>query len=275
MKPTSQLPLNNGGLNFPKTTIGASHSYRAQSQFPVDQVSGHIAFTGFLTNKLLTALPGEDFARLLPHCEPIQLFSGQELRKPDEPIEFVYFPETAVLSHVFFLEDGSSTGAALVGNDGLIGLCAILDAQPPSYWTHVVIGGTALRVRVSIIKQEFARGDTTQKLLLSYTNKRLTQLSLRAVCNSRHWLEQRLCTWLLMVRDRTSEEYLPLTHEQIASELGARRAGVTSACSTLKDSGIIKYRRGRIIIVDRERLEEVACECYRALKQSETKLGVG
>jgi len=271
MKPISQLPSNNGGPNFNKTTFSASDSYRAQMQFPVDQVSGQIGFTGFLTNKLLTALPGHDFARLLPYTEPMQLFSGQELRKLDEPIEFVYFPETAVLSHVFFLEDGSSTGAALVGNDGLVGLCAILAGQPPSYWTHVIIGGSALRVRASVIKQEFARGDTMQKLLLNYTNKRLTQLSLRAVCNGRHWLGQRLCTWLLMVRDRTTEEYLPLTHEQIASELGARRAGVTSACSTLKDSGIIRYRRGRIRILDRRKLEEVACECYRTLRQAENE----
>ena len=269
MKPISQISAKNGGLGF-KPILKSNH-YRAQLQFPVDQISGHIAFTGLLTNKVLTALPGDDFARLLPFFEPIQLFSGQELRKLDEPIEFIYFPETAVLSNVFFLEDGSSTGAALVGNDGLVGLCAVLDAQPPSYWTHVVIGGTALRVRASIIQQEFARGEAMQKLLLNYTNRRLTQLSLRAVCNGRHWLEQRLCTWLLMVRDRTSEEYLSLTHEQIASELGARRAGVTSACSTLKDSGIIRYRRGRIRIIDRPKLEEVACECYRTLKQFENE----
>jgi CRP-like cAMP-binding protein len=123
-----------------------------------------------------------------------------------------------------------------------------------------------VRIRLECIKQEFARAGGFQKAIFSYTNSRLSQLSQRAVCNGRHTLQQRLCTWLLMVRDRTTEEQLPLTHELIAMQLGARRAGVTNACNTLKDCGILGYRRGSIRILNRALLEAAACECYGALR---------
>lgn len=229
-------------------------------------IPGPIPFSGLLTNRLLMALPGEDFARLLPHLEPISVVSAQEIYASGEQPKYVHFPETSVLSLVYFLEDGSSTGSALVGNDGLVGLSAILDVRPTSYWTHVVLGGTALRVKLEVIRHEFARGGVMQQVLLSYTSVRLAHISQRAVCNGRHNLGERLCTWLLMIRDRTSDNELPLTHEQIAADLGARRAGITSACNALKYNRIINYRRGRIKIIDRARLEEAACECYVAMK---------
>jgi CRP-like cAMP-binding protein len=227
-----------------------------------------IPFNGLLTNKLLAALPGPDFARLLPRLEPVSLISGQDVYKFGEAIDFAYFPETVVISQIYFLEDGSTTGAAIVGREGMTGLSAIFDSRPPTYWTRITIAGSALRVEQEVIKREFARGEAMQKLLLGYTSTRLAQLSQRAVCNGRHNLEGRLCTWLLMIHDRASEQQLPLTHEEIAHHLGARRAGVTSSCNVLRDNGIIHYRRGLIRILDREKLESVACECYRMLRQT-------
>jgi CRP-like cAMP-binding protein len=230
-----------------------------------------IPFNGLLTNKLLASLPGAEFARLLPHLEPVSLTSGQALYKFGAEVDFVYFPETAIISHLYFLEDGSTTGAAIVGKEGIIGLSALLGSRPPSYWTHVTVGGSAIRVLMDTIKQEFARGAALQNLLLSYTSTRLVQLSQRAVCNVRHTVEERLATWLLMIDDRTSDEQLPLTHEEIAHHLGARRAGITTACNALRDSEIIDYHRGLIRILDRQRLEESACECYGTLRQTSEK----
>jgi CRP-like cAMP-binding protein len=102
-----------------------------------------------------------------------------------------------------------------------------------------------------------------QEVLLAYAGERLAQLSQRAACNARHRLGERLCTWLLMIQDRSSEEQLPLTHEEIARQLGTRRAGITSTCNSLRESGIIDYRRGMIRILDRKRLEIAACQCRR------------
>ncbi|MGH9906855.1 MAG: Crp/Fnr family transcriptional regulator [Pyrinomonadaceae bacterium] len=226
-----------------------------------------IPFDGLVTNKLLTALPGADFARLLPHLEPVWLLPGQEIYKTGEQIDFVYFPENAVFSHVYFFSDGGTTGAALIGNDGMVGLSAVLNSGRSSHWTRVTISGNAVRARPEIIKQEFARGQAMHQLLLDYTHRRLIQLSQKAVCNGYHRLEERLCSWLLMVHDRSREGQLSLTHEQIACYLGARRAGITSACNKLRSRGTIEYRRGLIRIRDRAELEKVACECYQALSE--------
>jgi CRP-like cAMP-binding protein len=231
-----------------------------------------VAFTGLLTNKILTELPGGDFARLLPYFEPVSLSAGHQIYEISQDIEFVYFPETSVVSHMYFLEDGSTTGATIVGNEGMVGLSALLNSLPP-YWTMVIVGGSAVRVRSEIIKAEFAAGSSLQQLLLSYLGARLTQLSQKAVCNAHHKLEERLCSWLLMVQDRTSQKQLPLTHEEIAQHLSARRAGITSACTALREAGILNYRRGKISIVDRSKLEELACQCYSALKEFKSQQG--
>lgn len=214
---------------------------------------------------MLTALPGPVFAEILPHLVPVNLSSGHEVYPSGARIDVVYFPETAVLAQLSYLEDGSATEVAIIGNEGLVGLSAILDSQVSAYWTHVTIGGTALKASLDVISEEFKRGAAFQKQVLLYTNAYLNQVSQRAVCNSRHRLEERLCTWLLMMHDRAQGAQLPLTHEQIAEHLGARRAGITSFCTLLREHGAIAYQRGVVSIVNRKFLEDMACECYRAV----------
>jgi len=116
------------------------------------------AFNGRLTNKILTSLSGPDFAHLLPYLEPVSLSSRQRLFEFGQTIDYVYFPETAVFSHLYFLADGSSAGATVIGYEGVVGLSAILDSRPESYWTHVTLAGTAVRARADIIRMEFSRG---------------------------------------------------------------------------------------------------------------------
>jgi CRP-like cAMP-binding protein len=229
-----------------------------------------IPFNGLLNNKILASLPGSEFAELLPYLEPVSLQADYELYGFQQKIDFVYFPETAVISHVYFMEDGSTSGALIVGNEGMIGLAAIFGVGSPAYWTQVIVGGSALRVRAEVIKEEFDRARSLQQLVLSYINARLAQLAQKAVCNGRHRVQERLSTWLLMIQDRVSDQLLPLTQEQIAQNLGARRPGITSSCHALKRNGIISYHRGLIRILDRSRLEASACECYRALARPGT-----
>lgn len=268
-------------LNEVSSSAFLTDSGKKKLVFP-NVVNGQVAtdaitpvpFKGALFNKLLTDLEGDAFARLLLHMEYVALPAGHEVQACGDRLDFVLFPETAVLSHVFFLEDGSSTGAAIVGNDGVVGLSAILGVNHMPRWVHVVIGGSAIRIRLSVVKEEFARAGAFQRIMFTYTTARMAQLSQRAVCNGRHTLNQRLYTWLLMVQDRTTEECLPLTHEQIAMQLGARRAGVTNACNTLKDGQIIGYRRGLIRILNRPMLEAAACECYSVLRLSRSSATV-
>ena len=227
-----------------------------------------IPFDGLLTNRLLTALPGEDLARLLSCLEPVSLEAGRSLYEQGKEVNFVYFPETAIVSNIHSLEDGTTTEAAVIGHEGMVGVPAILDKRAPSYWTQVTISGSAVKCSREIIKQEFARSPAMQEALLKYMNALLLQLSQRAVCNGSHHLDERLSTWLLMIYDRANGYPLALTHEQIAEHLGTRRAGITGACNNLRANGAIRYSRGRMTIVDRSILEAAACECYDTLRLS-------
>jgi CRP-like cAMP-binding protein len=218
-----------------------------------------------LTNQILASLPAPEFSRLLPFFEPVALRSGEEVHRTNDSGDFVYFPETVVVSHLYSLHNGGATGAAVIGNDGMIGLSNLFESGPPAYRTVVMIGGEALRVRTEKISAEFARGASLQRLVLSYVRNRLEQVSQRAVCNGRHKLAERLCTWLLMVDDRAENRSLMLTQADIANHLGARRTVITGCCNVLRTRGAISYKRGHIIILDRKRLEAEACECYEAL----------
>lgn len=225
-----------------------------------------IPFNGLLTNKLLTALPGEDLARLLSCLEPVSLEAGRNLYEMGKDVNFVYFPETAIVSNFHSLEDGTTIEAAVIGHEGMVGIPAILDSRAPSYWTQVTIGGSAVKCSRDIIKQEFAQSPAIQEVLLKYMNALLSQLSQRAVCNGSHHLDKRLSTWLLMIHDRANGDPLSLTHEQIADHLGTRRAGITAACNSLRASGGIRYSRGQMTILDRSVLEAAACECYETVR---------
>jgi CRP-like cAMP-binding protein len=226
---------------------------------------GSASLNALLANELLAALPGEEFERLLPHLEPVTLTAGEDLYQFEGGVHFAYFPETAIISQLHVLGDGSTAEAAMVGREGLAGLSAVFNAPQPVYWTRVLVAGSALRIRVDILKQEFGRGRVLQRVLLAYASARMAQLSQRAVCSGRHKVEERLCCWLLLLHDRAGEERLQLTHDLIASHLGVRRAGITGSANMLRDRDIISYSRGLVRILDRRRLEAVACECYQMM----------
>jgi CRP-like cAMP-binding protein len=221
-----------------------------------------------LTNRLLSALPAEDFSRIFPYLEPVSLAAGDVLYKLDAEMRYAYFPETAVVSHLYILSEGGMTEADMVGREGMTALSAVFGAPTPSYRTEVSLAGSALRLRVDALRQEFLRGGAMQQLLLRYASGRIALLSRRAVCNGNHRVEERLCTWLLMMHDRAGHQPLALTHERISRHLGTRRAGVTSAATMLRDRGVIGYTRGHIRILDREMLQAAACECYPAVRES-------
>jgi CRP-like cAMP-binding protein len=221
-----------------------------------------------LTNRLLSALPAEEFARLFSHLEPVSLAVGEVLYKFDAEMRYAYFPETTVVSHLYIMSEGGMTEADMVGREGMTGLSAVFDVPPPSYVSEVALPGSALRARVDVLRQEFARGGALQQILIKYAAARIAQLSRRAVCNGNHRVEERLCTWLLMMHDRAGDQPLALTHERISRHLGTRRAGVTGVATMLRDRGVIDYRRGQVRITDRAALEAAACECYASVRES-------
>src|SRR6185312_3453678 len=263
------VSVNNKNIDGALTSFPEIHEFAQQPP-----IARPIPFSGLLTNKLLAALPGAHFARLLPHLEAVSLSASYNIYSYGDSPTFAYFPETAVITHLYVLEDGSTTAAALIGNEGMIGLSAIFAATPQSYATQITIGGSALRIDIETLRQEFAHGDALHRVLLKYATARLAQLSQKAVCNGRHHLDERLCTWLLMVHDRAGQNSLALTHEQIAHQLGARRAGITDACNALRRAGVIQYRRGVIRIFNRTLLEKAACECYGTFRHTNQANGI-
>ena len=223
-------------------------------------------------NQILTALPISEYKRLLDHLNPVNLVSGEILLEPNEPIEKIYFPQRAMISLVSIMMDGSTTEIGLVGNEGMIGLPAILGGESTTSRTIVQISGTALEISADIVKKEFQRGEKLYELLLLYTQALLTQVSQSAACNRQHNIEERLARWLLSVQDCILQNELPLTQEFIANMLGTRRSGVTVAAGILQEAGIIRYSRGRITILDQEKLEDAACECYQLVQNEFIRL---
>jgi CRP-like cAMP-binding protein len=213
-------------------------------------------------NRLLAGLPEEDFLALAPHMELVTLSLGNTVVSPDEPIPYAYFPLTCLLSMVMVMSDGSSVESGAVGLQGMSGLPALLGAGTTPMQTVVQIPGEAIRIKSQTLKEEFDRGGALQNLIYRYIHALIITGSQSAACNRLHMIEARLARWLLMSSDGVNSEELAITHEFLAAMLGVRRAGVTEAAGKLQESGLIKYRRRVIEIIDRGRLERAACECY-------------
>jgi CRP-like cAMP-binding protein len=228
--------------------------------------------TSELENLLLKALPESDYQRLVPHLRPVDLDLGTVLYEPGETIAKVYFPQRAVVSLVFLMEDGLTVEIGIVGREGAIGIPVFLGGNRTISQAIVQIKGSALVMDAEVLKAEFERGGTLQQLFLRYTQARLTQLGLNAVKNSRYTIDKRLADWLLSIQDRVQTDELLLTHEFMANMLGTRRPGVTEAIGVLSKAGMIRRSRGKITILNREELEAKAGECYQTVRNEFERL---
>lgn len=223
-------------------------------------------------NYLLSALPDEEYQHLLPNLEPVTFALGQVVYDAGGRLGYVYFPTTSVVSLLYTMEDGTTAEMGLTGNDGVVGVALFLGGETTPNRAVVQIGGAALRMKATVLQEEFARGGPFQRLLLRYTQALITQISQTAVCNRLHPVEKRLCRWLLLSHDRVRSDELLMTHEFISNMLGGRRESVTAAAGRLQDAGLIDYARGQIKILDRKGLEATACECYRIVRDEFDRL---
>jgi CRP-like cAMP-binding protein len=217
-------------------------------------------------NRLLAALTPDEFERLLPGFQEVFFPLGEVVYEFGGHLDYVFFPTTAIVSLLYTMENGSSAEMGLTGNDGVVGIALFMGGGTMPNRAVVQSAGRALRMKAKVLKDEFARGGQFQRLLLRYTQALITQISQTAVCNRLHTVEQQLCRWLLLSHDRVNADELIMTQELIADMLGVRREGVTVAAGRLQDEGAISYVRGRITILDREKLEATVCECYRVVK---------
>ena len=223
-------------------------------------------------NRLLAALPAAEYERLRPNLRPVLFSLGEVVYEFGGQLDYVFFPTTSIVSLLYTMENGSSAEMGLTGNDGVVGIALFMGGGTMPNRAVVQSAGGALRMKAKVLQDEFARGGKLQQLLLRYTQALITQISQTAVCNRLHSVEQQLCRWLLLSHDRLKTNELVMTQELIADMLGVRREGVTVAAGRLQDDGAISYVRGRIQILDRDKLEATVCECYHVVKDEVDRL---
>ena len=223
-------------------------------------------------NRLLAALPPEEYERLLPNLEPVAFDLGDIIYQSGGHIDYIYFLTECIVSLLYTMENGMSAEIGIVGNEGVIGIALFMGGDTMPNRAVVQSAGAAIRVKSCFLQNEFKRGGEFQHLLLRYTQAMITQISQTAVCNRLHPVEQQLCRWLLLSHDRLQMDELKMTHEMIANMLGTRREGVTIAAGKLQDAGLINYYRGHIKIINRAGLEAAVCECYQVVKDEFDRL---
>ncbi len=223
-------------------------------------------------NHLLAALPADEFERLAPHLEPAEMLLGDVLYEPGGQMQHAYFPTTAIVSLHYVTESGASAETAGVGNEGVVGISLFMGGNTTPSSAVVQTAGHAYRLAGRLLKQEFNRAGSMQRLLLRYTQALITQMIQTAACNRHHSVEQQLCRWLLLTLDRMQTNELIMTQELVASMLGVRREGITEAAGKLQQAGFIRYRRGHISVLERSGLETRACECYAVVKKELSRL---
>lgn len=217
-------------------------------------------------NRLLRALPPDEYTRLLPLLTPVRLDLKQTLAEPGQPIADIYFARQGVASMLATEQEGGAVEVGTVGNEGLVGTPVLLGADSMPVRVIVQIEGYAWRMRADAFRRITEERPVVRRLFLRYAQALTDQISQSVACNRLHTLEERCARWLLMTQDRVQDDSFELTHEFLALMLGVRRAGVTVAMGALQSAGILRYARGRVTITDRARLEEASCRCYRIVR---------
>lgn len=224
-------------------------------------------------NRLLAVLPREIHQKLVPQLKLVSLEQGKILHYPGETIEEIYFPLDCLFSITITMKDGTTAEAGVVGNREMLGVNAFMGGKETTQTEYIVqIAGSAIKVDAKLLRDEFERNQEVRNLFLRYTQALIAQISQTTACNSLHPLEERLARWLLEAQDRVEKDQIKLTQEFISEMLGVRRAGVTQAAQKLQETGLIRYNRGHIHILNQQGLEAASCECFRTVKDEYDRL---
>jgi len=219
-------------------------------------------------NRLLAALPADDFNRLRPYLKTVPIRLRQVLHKNGEPLRDVYFLNGGVASITTMLLDGTSVEAATVGDEGMLGTEAFLiaDAVAPGETLIQVPDTDAVKMSVEDFRSETGERGAFRDIIERYTQILFAQMMQSTACNALHQVQQRCARWLLMTHDRMHERDFQLSHEFLAVMLGVQRQTVSVVAATLQHAGLIRYARGHVIVVNRKGLEAAACECYAIVR---------
>jgi CRP-like cAMP-binding protein len=226
-----------------------------------------------IRNRLLAALPGEEYRRLLPHLESVPLPFMNVLYEAGEPITHIYFPNDGLISLLVVMKDKTPREVGLIGNEGMFGAAVAWGMKTLPNRALIQMPGSAMRLKAAALRDELKRGGALQNVLQRYSQALFTQVSQSAACVSSHAVDKRLSRWLVMTHDHAPLDEFEMKHEFMAMMLGVTRSVVTRAAGYLQNRKMIRYTRGKVTILDRRRLEATACECYAVVKAEYVRSG--
>jgi len=218
------------------------------------------------SNRILQRLPPDDLSLLRPQLKLIDLEQGTVLHEAGAPLEYVYFPTSGMVSVLAVMRTGDAIETAVIGREGVVGGSIGSDGSQPFGQNMVQISGSALRIGARPFLKALEASNGLRSVVNRYQSLVFLQAQQSAACHAFHSIEARLCRWLLHAADATETETLGLTQEFLSHMLGVRRTSVTLIAHTLQKSGLIRYSRGKVQILDRHGVEECACECYDVLR---------
>ncbi|WP_435021682.1 Crp/Fnr family transcriptional regulator [Tundrisphaera sp. TA3] len=219
-----------------------------------------------IDNFILDRLPDQEYGRIAPHLRLVPLELRQVIHQIDEEMDHVYFPTTALSSLLTVLEAEDPVEAAAVGREGFIGAVAGLDLTQSPHRVICQMPGESFRLPIEAFHEALAQSPVLSRLVSRYHAYLMRYFSQGIACNALHMAEARAARWLLISHDQARADEFALTQEFLGVMLGVRRQGVTVITGVLQNAGIIAHRRGHFMVLDRGRLEEVACECYAATR---------
>ena len=226
-------------------------------------------------NRLLAQLPKNVFLNLTPRLEAVTIPLGQTIYEVGERVTWVYFPsKNTMLSLLCASRDANAVEVAVTGWEGVVGFAPLMGAESTPHQILCQIPGPALRIKANVMRKAFEDSLEIRTLVLRYVQALIGQISQTALCNRMHSVEERLSRWALVSQDRTEDRQLPLTHELLARMLGVNRSTVSLTAATLQRAGVIRYARGKFTILDRKKLAEVSCDCYRIVREQYKQLGI-
>jgi CRP-like cAMP-binding protein len=225
-------------------------------------------------NLVLLSLPDEEYSLIRPHLEFVDLKQYLSLQEPGENIEYGYFPDEGMVSLVIAASDGRSVEVGIAGKEGFVGGLLVVGLNWSPCRAIVQIAGNGLRVRASALEAILGSTPVLQLMLNRFAQMQGQLVAQIAACNRLHEIDQRMARWLLMSQDRVESEWLPITHDFLATMLGTGRPSVSLAAGSLQRAGLIEYMRGAVRVLDRKGLEGASCECYRVIQQFNGEMGL-
>jgi CRP-like cAMP-binding protein len=253
---------------FGQTNLALQRTFVAIKDFQTAQAGERTNSAGKpVSNRVLLSVSEKEYRAIRPHLEFLSMPHQLSLYEPNDPLEFVYFPNAGMVSLVIETEDGRTVEVGEVGKEGFAGIPAAVGMRKSQVREVVQIAGDGFRVRVDPLQKVLRSSPQLQQILTRYAVTHWMQMAQTAACNRLHNIEQRFARWLLITQDRVDSPTFAITQDFLATMLGTDRPTVSLAAGMLQKKGVIKWTRGEVQVLSRAKLEKCACECYAVIRE--------